>query len=216
MRRDMIVLRPPDSTSASRRSLCRRDTSARRDSASFAAWRASFACSTAAFSLRRDASKRDFHEPASQRATTSAQRNSSARACAASARARSRSARACSRSYGKRQSRGWRIGTASGKDRAPSSPAARVGAVSISSTRIAMGATIAHGGLRYPCPYRRSSERRPIPARPNGYHQVACGVTQCHCVSIRYVHFLEVLCRLQAALAAPSLIFCPRDHRGPW
>ena len=130
----------------------RRDTSASRDSASFAARRASFACSTAAFSLRRDASKRDFHEPASQRATTSAQRNSSARACASSARARSRSARARSRSYGKRQSRGSRIGAASGKDRAPSSPATRVGAVSISSTRIAMGATIAHGGWRMALP----------------------------------------------------------------
>ena len=43
-------------------------------------------------------------------------------------------------------------------------------------------------------------------------HQAACRVTECHFVSIRYVHFLDGLpdtfwmsCSIQAALAAPSL-----------
>ena len=60
-----------------------------------------------------------------------------------------------SRSYGNCQSRGWRIGTPSGEVHASSAQAARVRAVSESSTRIAIASTIAHGGSRYQCPYRR-------------------------------------------------------------
>ena len=154
MRRDVIVLRALDSTPASRSSWCRRATSPCRD-------RAFFACSTAAFSLRRDASKRDFHEPASQRAATSAHRNSCARASAVSARARSRS-------YSNRQSRRWRIGTSSGQVHAP---AVRVRAVSESC--VAMDLTIAHDGSRYQRPYGRL-----IPIRDNFPNVVHTGTTE--------------------------------------
>ena len=83
-----------------------------RDGTSLAARRASFVCSSASLSLRRQALNRDFHEPASLREATSAQRSSSQRAAASSARARSRSARADACSYSDRQSRGWRTGSA--------------------------------------------------------------------------------------------------------
>ena len=138
LRRDIIVPRLLGSTPACQSSLLRRATSACRDSAFCAAWRACFASSAAASSLRRDASKRDFHEPASLRADTSAHRNFSARPSAASARARSRSARACSRSYNHRQSHGSRVDKASGEAQSPSLSAARIRAVSIFWVRIAM------------------------------------------------------------------------------
>ena len=69
----------------------------------------------AAWRCCRLASKRDFHEPASLRAATSAQRSSSQRASAASARARSRSARTRSRSYSDWKSRGGRAVPAEGE-----------------------------------------------------------------------------------------------------
>ena len=106
-----------DSMPASDRNVSRRATSACKEGTSLAARRASFVSSTASLNLRRQALNRDFHEPASLREATSAQRSSSARASAASARARSRSALARSRSYSERKSRGVRSGTDTGHDR---------------------------------------------------------------------------------------------------
>ncbi len=73
-----------DAMPASERSVSRRATSACKDGTSLAVRRASFVSSTASLSLRRQALNRDFHEPPSLRAATSAQRSSSARASAAS------------------------------------------------------------------------------------------------------------------------------------
>ena len=106
-----------DPMPASDRNVSRRATSACKEGTSPAARRASFVSSTASLNLRRQALNRDFHEPASLREATSAQRSSSARASAASARARSRSALARSRSYSERKSRGVRSGTDTGHDR---------------------------------------------------------------------------------------------------
>ena len=61
----------------------RRTASARKEGAAFAARRSSFASSLASLSLRRQDLKRDFHEPASLRAATSAQRSSRVRPRAA-------------------------------------------------------------------------------------------------------------------------------------
>ena len=69
-----------DAMPASERSVSRRATSACKDGTSLAVRRASFVSSTASLSLRRQALNRDFHEPPSLRAATSAQRSSSARA----------------------------------------------------------------------------------------------------------------------------------------
>ena len=106
-----------DSMPDSDRNISRRATLACKEGTSLAARRASFVSSTASLNLRRQALNRDFHEPASLREATSAQRSSSARASAASARARSRSALARSRSYSERKSRGVRSGTDTGHDR---------------------------------------------------------------------------------------------------
>ena len=104
LRNASIVLLSFDSMPASERSISRRATSACKEGTSLAARRASFVSSTASLNLRRQAPNRDFHEPASLREPTSAQRSSSARASAASARTRSRS-------YIERKSRGMRSGT---------------------------------------------------------------------------------------------------------
>ena len=82
--------------------------------------RSSFASSLASFSLRQQDLKRDFHEPASVRAATSAQRNSSHRAFAASA------------------------GVDSGGDQIPSPPSASVAPAEKSSSRAALRSTIPH------------------------------------------------------------------------
>ena len=65
-----------DAMPASERSVSRRATSACKDGTSLAVRRASFVSSTASLSLRRQALNRDFHEPPSLRAATSAQRSS--------------------------------------------------------------------------------------------------------------------------------------------
>ena len=127
---------------ASERSVSRRATSACKDGTSLAVRRASFVSSTASLSLRRQALNRDFHEPPSLRAATSAQRSSSARASAASARARSRS-------HCDRQSRGACSGTDTGDNRTPPLPSASVRLVPKSSSRTTMRTTIAHGKSRY-------------------------------------------------------------------
>ena len=85
-----IVVLSFDSMPASQRSVSRRATSPCKEGTSLAARRASLVSSTASLNLRRQALNRDFHEPASLRDATSAQRSSSARASAASARARPR------------------------------------------------------------------------------------------------------------------------------
>ena len=108
-----------DAMPASERSVSRRATSACKDGTSLAVRRASFVSSTASLSLRRQALNRDFHEPPSLRAATSAQRSSSARASAASARARSRS-------HCDRQSRGACSGTDTGDNRTPPLPSTSV------------------------------------------------------------------------------------------
>ena len=143
----------PVSTPASASNFFRRATSASDESASFAARRASFASSTAAWRFCRLASKRDFHEPASLRAATSAQRSSSQRASAASARARSRSARTRSRSYSDWKSRGGRAVPAEGKDQSPLALSVDLRSVEKSSSRMTMHTTIAHGETCYqpPC-----------------------------------------------------------------
>ena len=148
-----IVVLLLDSMPASQMRFSRRATSACKEGTSLAARRASFVSSTASLNLRRQALNRDFHEPASLREATSAQRSSSQRACAACARARSSSARACSRSYSERHSRGGRSATTAGNDRAPPSPSTRVRPVLKSSSRTTMRSTIAHGKGRYqpPC-----------------------------------------------------------------
>ena len=142
-----------DPLPVSERSVSRRTASARKEGAAFAARRSSFASSLASLSLRRQDLKRDFYEPASLRAATSAQRSSSARASAASARTRSRSARAGACSYSICQSRGGRTGSAAGDDRTPPSPSTGVRSAPKSSSRTAMQATIAHGKTCYqpPC-----------------------------------------------------------------
>ena len=127
---------------ASERSVSRRATSACKDGTSLAVRRASFVSSTASLSLRRQALNRDFHEPPSLRAATSAQRSSSARASAASARARSRS-------HCDRQSRGACSGTDTGDNRTPPLPSTSVKPVPKSSSRTTMRTTIAHGKSRY-------------------------------------------------------------------
>ena len=131
-----------DAMPASERSVSRRATSACKDGTSLAVRRASFVSSTASLSLRRQALNRDFHEPPSLRAATSAQRSSSARASAASARARSRS-------HCDRQSRGARSGTDTGDNRTPPLPSTSVKPVPKSSSRTTMRTTIAHGKSRY-------------------------------------------------------------------
>ena len=143
----------PVSTPASASNFFRRATSASDESASFAARRASFASSTAAWRFCRLASKRDFHEPASLRAATSAQRSSSQRASAASARARSRSARTRSRSYSDWKSRGGRAVPVEGKDQSPLALSVDLRSVEKSSSRMTMHTTIAHGETCYqpPC-----------------------------------------------------------------
>ena len=120
----------------------RRATSACKDGTSLAVRRASFVSSTASLSLRRQALNRDFHEPPSLRAATSAQRSSFARASAASARARSRS-------HCDRQSRGACSGTDTGDNRTPPLPSTSVRLVPKSSSRTTMRTTIAHGKSRY-------------------------------------------------------------------
>ena len=153
LRSASIVLPSFDSTPASDRSVSRRATSACKEGTSLAERRASFVSSTASLNLRRQASNRDFHEPASLREATSAQRSSSACASAASARARSRSARARSRSYSERKSRGVGPGTDTGHDPTPPLPSTSVRSVPKSSSRTAMRSTITHGKRRYqpPC-----------------------------------------------------------------
>ena len=131
-----------DAMPASERSVSRRATSACKDGTSLAVRRASFVSSTASLSLRRQALNRDFHEPPSLRAATSAQRSSSARASAASARARSRS-------HCDRQSRGACSGTDTGDNRTPPLPSTSVRLVPKSSSRTTMRTTIAHGKSRY-------------------------------------------------------------------
>ena len=144
-RGDPIMRSLPGSRPASKRSCCRRANSARREGTSFAARRASFASSVAAFSLLRLRSSCHFSEPARARESTSAQRSSSARASAASARARSCANR-------DRQSRDGCVATTSGGDQSPSSPTTRFRSVPKSSSRIAMRSTIAHRKSRYqPC-----------------------------------------------------------------
>ena len=162
----------PMSTPASASNVFRRATSASNESASFAARRASFASSTAVWRLCRLASKRDFHDPASLRAATSAQRSSSQRASAASARARSRSARARSRSYNDWKSRGRRAVPVEGKDQSPLALSVDPRALEKSS-RIAMHATIAHGKICYQprCGrlfYAGCRPRKWVAARPDG------------------------------------------------
>ena len=142
LRSASIALPSFDSMPASERSVARRATSACKEGTSLAARRASFVSSTAALNLRRQAVNRDFHEPASLREATSAQRSSSARASAASARARSRS-------HCDRQSRGARSGTDTGHDRTPPLPSTSVRSVPKSSSRTTMRSTIAHGKFRY-------------------------------------------------------------------
>ena len=131
-----------DAMPASERSVSRRATSACKDGTALAVRRASFVSSTASLSLRRQALNRDFHEPPSLRAATSAQRSSSARASAASARARSRS-------HCDRQSRGACSGTDTGDNRTPPLPSTSVRLVPKSSSRTTMRTTIAHGKSRY-------------------------------------------------------------------
>ena len=142
LRSASIVLSSFDSTPASDRSVSRRATSACKEGTSLATRRASFVSSTPSLNLCRQALNRDFHEPASLREATSAQRSSSARASAASARARSRS-------HCDRQSRGARSGTNTGDDRTPPLPSTSVKPVPKSSSRTAMRTTIAHGKSRY-------------------------------------------------------------------
>ena len=79
----------------SRTSFRRHVTCACREGISLTERRSSFVSSSASLNLRRQDLKRDFHDPASLRAATSAQRKSSQRDSAASARPFSRSARAC-------------------------------------------------------------------------------------------------------------------------
>ena len=120
--------------------------------ASRAARRASRVSATTFLSLRRDASHRHFHDPASLRARTSAHRNSSARASAASARSRSRS-------YSDRQSGG---SAASEPDTGQSSsgpPASATPACPFVS-RIAMPSTILHSGSRYQVPPQNNPHDR--------------------------------------------------------
>ena len=142
LRSASILLLSFDPMPASERSVSRRATLACKEGTSLAARRASFVSSTASLNLRRQALNRDFHEPASLREATSAQRSSSARASAVSARARSRS-------HCDRQSRGARSGTDTGNDRTPPLPSTSVRSVPKSSSRTAMRTTIAHGKLRY-------------------------------------------------------------------
>ena len=146
LRSASIVLLLLDSMPASQRSVSRRATSACKEGTSLAARRACFVSSTDSLNLRRQALNRDFHEPASLREATSAQRSSSARASAASARSRSRS-------YSDRKSRGVRSGTDTVHDRTPPLPSTSVRSVPKSSSRTAMRSTIAHGKGRYqpPC-----------------------------------------------------------------
>jgi hypothetical protein len=77
----------PVSTPAPASNCFRRATSACDESASFAVRRTSFVSSSASLSRRRQDLKRDFYEPESVRAATSAQRSSSQRVSTASARA---------------------------------------------------------------------------------------------------------------------------------
>ena len=83
IRSAITVLRFPVSTPASRSRPSRRPTSLCNAKAFRAARRASRVSAMTFFSFRLDASHRDFHDPASQRARTSAHRSSSARASAA-------------------------------------------------------------------------------------------------------------------------------------
>ena len=142
LRSASILLLSFDPMPALERSVSRRATLACKEGTSLAARRASFVSSTASLNLRRQAVNRDFHEPASLREATSAQRSSSARASAVSARARSRS-------HCDRQSRGARSGTDTGDDRTPPLPSTSVRSVPKSSSRTAMRTTIAHGKSRY-------------------------------------------------------------------
>ena len=146
LRSASIVVLSFDSMPASQSSVSRRATSPCKEGTSLAARRASFVSSTASLNLRRQALNRDFHEPASLREATSAQRSSSARASAASARARSRSYSDC-------KSRGVRSGTDTEHDRTTPLPSTSVRSVPKSSSRTAMRSTIAHGKARYqpPC-----------------------------------------------------------------
>ena len=114
----------------------RRATAARNEGAAFAARRSSFASSLASLSLRRHDLKRDFHEPASLQAATSAQRNSSQRASAASARAR-----CCS--YRDFKSCGVPASGDLGGDQIPAPSSVSVASTEKSSSRTAMRSTIA-------------------------------------------------------------------------
>jgi len=87
-------------------------------------------------SLRRQDLNRDFHEPASLRAATSAQRSSSQRASAAPARARCCSYRAW-------KSCGATAGVDPDGDQIPSPPSASLAPAEKSSSRTAMRSTIA-------------------------------------------------------------------------
>ena len=145
IRSAISVLRFPASTPASRNSPCRRPTSLCNASASRAARRASRVSAITFLSFPRDASHRHFHDPASHRARTSAQRNSSARASATSARSRSRS-------YSHRQSRSSSA-PKPGSGQSSSGPSATLTLARPFPSRIAMPSTILHSGPRYQPPY---------------------------------------------------------------
>ena len=177
MRADTILAPSPGSRPGAHRSFSNCASSVCNKGTVLTLRRSSLVSSSTAVSLLRHLPNRDFHEPASLRAVTSAQRNSSTRASAASARACSRSARARSRCNSVSKSHGSCSGRGAGENRIPPSVSTGVRSVAISASRTAMRRTIAHGFPCYQSPFPdldRSGSRSGVrfsTARRNIYGQ---------------------------------------------